>query len=121
MVGLEWYGRDSLSVALEIVNRQWLDLPRSPVLQEFVEQSTFETGLRVSRSFFRERLDVTLLGLVFGERAQDGGLFRASGEWEITDDWKLETGWLVFVGGPDKGIGNYDSNDRIYLEFKYSF
>ena len=121
MVGLEWYGRDSLSVALEIVNRQWLDLPRSPVLQEFVEQSTFETGLRVSRSFFRERLDVTLLGLVFGERAQDGGLFRASGEWEITDDWKLETGWLVFIGGPDKGIGNYDSNDRIYLEFKYSF
>lgn len=121
MVGLEWYGPDTLTAALEVVNRHWLDLPRSPLLNEFFEQSTFETALRISRSFFRERLDITLLGLVLGERAQDGGLFRASGEWEISDAWKFETGWLVFAGGPSKGIGNYDSNDRLYLEFKYSF
>ena len=121
MLGVEWYGADSLTVALEVLNRHWLDLPRSPELQEFFEQSTFETALRISRPFFRERLDITLLGVVFGERVQDGGLFRASGEWEISDAWKVESGWLVFIGGPDKGIGNYDDNDRIYLEFKYSF
>ncbi|MBK7947489.1 MAG: hypothetical protein IPK00_01780 [Deltaproteobacteria bacterium] len=121
MLGLEWYGPDSLTVALEIVNRQWLDLPKSRVLLEFFEQSTFETGLRISRPFFRERLDVTLLGVVFGERAQDGGLVRASGEWELTDSWKVEGGWLAFIGGPDKGIGNWDDNDRVYLELKYSF
>ncbi len=121
LVGVEWYGADSLTVALEVLNRHWLDLPRSPELQEFFEQSTFETALRISRPFFRERLDITLLGVVFGERAQDGGLFRASGEWEISDAWKLEAGWLVFVGGPDKAIGAYDDNDRLYLELKYSF
>ncbi len=121
MVGIEWYGPDSLTAALEIVNRHWLDLPRSPDLLEYFEQSVFETGLRISRPFFRERLDVTLLGVVFGERAQDGGLFRASGEWEISDAWKVESGWLVFIGGPDKAIGAYDDNDRLYLEFKYSF
>jgi len=121
MIGLEWYGPDSLTAALEIVNRQWLDLPRDPVLLEFFEQSTFETGLRISRPFFRERLDVTLLGVVFGERPQDGRLFRASGEWELSDDWKIESGWIVYIGGPDKGIGNYDDNDRVYAELKYSF
>jgi hypothetical protein len=121
LIGLEWYGPDSLTAALEIVNRQWLDVPRSPVLPEFFEQSTFETGLRISRPFFRERLDVTLLGVIFGERAQDGGLFRASAEWELADAWKVEGGWLVFIGGPDKGIGAYDSNDRLYAELKYSF
>ena len=121
MVGIEWYGPDTLTVALEIVNRQWLDLPRSPVLPEFYEQSVFETGLRISRSFFHERLDVTLLGVVYGERAQDGGLFRASGEWELSDAWKIESGWLVFLGGPDKALGAYDSNDRVYGELKYSF
>ncbi len=121
LVGLEWYGPDSLTAALEIVNRQWLDVPRSPVLPEFFEQSTFETGLRISRPFFRERLDVTLLGVIFGERAQDGGLFRASAEWELDDAWKIEGGWLVFAGGPDKAIGAYDSNDRLYAELKYSF
>ncbi|MBY0399636.1 hypothetical protein K2X89_05030, partial [Myxococcota bacterium] len=89
MIGVEWYGPDALTVALEIVNRQWLDLPKSRVLPEFFEQSTFETGLRISRPFFRERLDVTLLGVVFGERAQDGGLVRASADWELTDSWKV--------------------------------
>lgn len=121
MIGLEWYGPDSLTAALEIVNRHWLDLPRSPVLEEFFEQSTFETALRISRPFFRERLDVTLLGVVLGERAQDGGLFRASAEWELADAWRTEAGILIFVDGPQKGIGAYDSNDRIYLELKYDF
>ena len=121
MIGVEWYGPETLTAALEIVNRQWLDVPRSRVLPEFFEQSTFETALRVSRSFFHERLDVTLLGVVFGERAQDGGLARASAEWELTDDWKIESGWLAFFGGPKKAIGAYRPNDRIYVELKYSF
>jgi hypothetical protein len=59
--------------------------------------------------------------VIFGERAQDGGLFRASAEWELADAWKVEGGWLVFIGGPDKAIGAYDSNDRLYAELKYSF
>lgn len=121
MLGVEWYGPDTLTAALEVVHRQWIDLPRSPVLPEFYEESTFETALRISRSFFRERLDVTLLGVVIGERAQDGGLFRASAEWEIDESWKLEGGWLVFEGGPKKGLGNYDANDRLYVEAKLSF
>lgn len=121
LIGIEWYGPDSLTAALEIVNRQWLDVPRSRELPEFFEQSVFETALRISRPFFRERLDVTLLGIIFGERAQDGGLFRASGEYELNDDWKVEAGWLVFIDGPHKGIGAYDSNDRVYAELKYSF
>jgi hypothetical protein len=121
MVGIEWYGPDSLTAALEIVNRHWLDLPRDPLLPDFFEQSTFETGLRISRPFFRERLDVTLLGLVFGERAQDGGLFRASAEWEIDDAWKTEGGVLLFLDGPKKAIGAYDQNDRVFIELKYSF
>jgi len=121
LVGVEWYGPDSLVAALEVVHRHWLDLPTSPVLPEFFEQSTFETALRVTRPFFRERLDVTLLALVIGERAQDGGLFRASGEWEIDDAWKVEAGWLVFLGGPKKALGAYDKNDRVYAELKFSF
>ncbi len=77
--------------------------------------------MRISRPFFRERLDITLLGLALGHKFQDGGLFRASGEFEVTDSWKVEGGWLVFFGGPRRGIGTFDSNDRVYAEAKYSF
>ena len=127
MVGIEWYGPDQLTIALEIVSRQLLDHPDAsnndafPSVFEFNPASGYETGLRISRPFFRERLDVTLLGIGFGERLQDGGLFRASADFELTDSWKIEGGWLVFFGGPRQTLGAFDSNDRVYAEAKYSF
>ncbi len=121
MVGIEWYGPDQLSVALEIVNRHLLDHPGDPIVQDFTAQDGFETAIRVSRPFFRERLDLTVLAVGFGERFQDGGIFRASGEFELTDSLKIEGGWLVFFGGPQIPVGGFDSNDRLYAEIKYSF
>ena len=121
MVGLEWYGPDQLTVALEIVNRHLLDHPGDPILQDFTAQDGFESAIRVSRPFFRERLDLTLLAIGLGERLQDGGIFRASGEFELSDSWKIEGGWLVFLGGPQITVGGFDSNDRVYTELKYSF
>lgn len=122
LLGFEYYGPDQLTIALEIVNRHLLDHPGGPVgRQEFTPQDTFETALRVSRQFFRERLDVTLLGLVLGEKMQDGGLFRASADFELSDSWKVEGGWIVYFGGPRRSLGAFDSNDRIYSELKYSF
>jgi len=127
MVGIEWYGPDQLTVGLEVVSRQILDHPDGsngnafPSVLELTPASGYETALRITRPFFRERLEVTLLGIAFGERFQDGGLFRASADFELTDAWKLEGGWLVYFGGPRIGIGSFDSNDRIYAEAKYSF
>jgi len=122
MVGIEWYGPDQLSVALEIVNRHLFDHPGGPPgTFEITAADNFETALRITRPFFRERLDVTLLASVLGERAQDGALFRASADYELTDSFKMSGGWLVFFGGPRFGIGAFDSNDRIYGELKYSF
>jgi hypothetical protein len=121
MIGLEYYGPDSLTIALEIVNRHLLDDPGQRGIDRLTEQSTFETGLRISRPFFRERLDVTLLAIVLGERAQDGVIFRASGNYEITDALKFDGGILIFSGGPDRALGAFDKNDRLFAELKYSF
>lgn len=122
LVGLEWYGPDQLTVAVEVVNRHLFDHPGGPPgIIELTPADRFETAIRVTRPFFRERLDVTLLGSVLGERAQDGGIFRASAEYELTDSLKLEGGWLVFFQGPRFGPGAFDSNDRVYGELKYSF
>lgn len=130
MVGVEWYGPDQLTVALEIVHRHLFDHPGGqpigapgdpPGQLELTPADRFDTALRITRPFFRERLDITLLGLVSGERMQDGGLVRASAEYELTDSLKMDVGWLVFFGGPRLGLGAFDSNDRIYGELKYSF
>ena len=35
--------------------------------------------------------------------------------------WAVNGGILVFIGGPDDGLGAIDSNDRLFAELKYSF
>ncbi len=122
MVGVEYYGPDSLTIALEIVNRHYLEPVGDIVISnQSPEQSRFETALRLSRPFLRERLDITLLGIAIGERFQGGGLVRFSGDFELTDSWGLNGGILIFIGGPDDGLGAIDSNDRLFAELKYSF
>jgi len=83
---------------------------------------------------------VTALAIGFGERLQNGGLVRFSGDYEITDAWRAEggiiiyiggpddgigafdsNGIIIYIGGPDDGIGAFDSNDRLYGQIKYSF
>ena len=122
MLGVEYFGPDNLMVALEVVNRHFLgstsDLVRANLQ---TEQSRFETALRISRPFLRERLDITLLGLAIGERFQGGGIVRVSGDYELTDSWLLTAGLLAFIGGPDDALGTFDSNDRLFMEIKYSF
>ncbi len=121
MVGIEYYGPDSLTIALEIVNRHLLNESTRRGSREVTEQSRFETGLRISRPFFRERLNLSALAVALGERFQDGGLFRLFGDFELTDAWTIEAGLLIFAGGPDKGLGAFESNDRLYAELEYSF
>ena len=79
LVGVEWYGPDQLVVAVEVVNRHLFDHPGGTTgTRELVAADRFETAIRVTRPFLRERLKVTLLGSVLGERAQDGGTTSAA-------------------------------------------
>ncbi len=121
MLGVEYYGPDNLTIALEVVNRHLLNEPTTRLTPQLTPQSRFETALRISRPFFRERLNVTGLAVGFGERLQNGGLLRFSGDYELDDAWNLEAGILIFIGGPDQGLGAFDSNDRIYAELEYNF
>ena len=121
MIGIEYYGPDQLTIALEIVNRHLLDDPSDPNVERLTEQSTFQTGIRITRPFFRERLDVTIQAILLGERVQDGAIFRASGDFEVTDAIKATGGILIFSGGPDRALGAFDKNDRLFAELKYSF
>lgn len=120
MIGIEYYGRDDLTIAVEVVNRHLIQ-ERGSDERQVVNRSRFESSIRITRPFFRERMNVTALAIGFGERLQNGGLFRFSTDWELTDAWKMEGGILIFIGGPDEGIGAFDSNDRLYAELKYSF
>jgi hypothetical protein len=121
MLGVEFYGADQLMITLEVVQRHLLNQNKDPFTIQLTPQSRFETALRISRPFLRERLNLTLLGVGFGERLQNGGLVRFSGDYDLDDVWNLEAGILIFIGGPDQAIGAFESNDRLYAQLQVQF
>jgi hypothetical protein len=121
MVGVEYYGRDNLTIVVEVVNRHLLNKPKGPSSTLLTSKSRIESSLRISRPFFRERLNLTALAVGFGERLQHGGIVRLLGDYELTDSWKAEAGIIFYIGGSEPGLGAWEKNDRFYGEIKYSF
>jgi len=84
-------------------------------------EDTTETAMRITRSFLHERLDVTVLGLVFGEKAQDGSIVRLQADYDIIDALVATVGVLLFQEGDLVPLDTWGSNDRVFFQLKYSF
>jgi len=124
MGGIEYYGFDDTTLSLEIANRHIFDKPKGPTIETgFVipHEDTTETAMRITRSFLHERLDVTVLGLVFGEKAQDGSIVRLQADYDIIDALVATVGVLLFQEGDLVPLDTWGSNDRVFFQLKYSF
>ena len=86
-----------------------------------VRKNQLETALRITRSFMNERLDVTLLGIIFGTRAQDGSIVRAEARYDILDGLEAALGMVFYQKGKTPFFQNIARNDRIFFDVKYSF
>ena len=121
MAGVEYYGFNNTNIALEIANRHILDY-QSDMRPNFgVRKNQLETALRITRSFMNERLDVTLLGILVGSKAQDGSIVRAEARYDVIDGLEVGLGMVFYQEGDTPVFSNIGRNDRIFFEMKYSF
>lgn len=122
MAGIEYSRSSSSQVALELAVRQ-LHGYESAILQfpDFARRRRVETSLRYSVNVWNDRLHATLLGIVFGEHAQDGTAYRLSFAYDLRDAWTLEGGVVVFEEGELPPLSAFDENDRVYLGVSYAF
>jgi hypothetical protein len=121
MAGVEYYGFNNTNIAIEIVNRHILDYQRNMRPIFGVRENQVETALRITRSFMNERLDVTLLGIIFGTKAQDGSIVRAEARYDVMDGLEIGLGMVFYQEGETPLFSNIARNDRIFFEVKYSF
>ena len=84
-------------------------------------EDSFQGVLRITRSFLHEILDVTLVASMLGERGQDGAFERLSASYDITDALVMSGGIVLYQKGDNVFFRNIDKNDRVFLDFKYSF
>lgn len=121
MAGVEYYGFNDTNISLEIANRHILDY-QSDMRPVFgVRKNQVETALRITRSFMNERLDLTLLGIIFGTKAQDGSVVRAEARYDVRDGLEVGLGMVFYQKGDTPVFSNIARNDRIFFEVKYSF
>jgi hypothetical protein len=122
MGGIEYYGINDWQFSLEIVNRHLFDFEKfMRDAPNFAEENRLETAIRITGNFMNERLQVTLLGLIFGERAQDGSVVRLSANYEIRDALEVDGGIILYQEGNLPSFRHVGKNDRLFLELKYSF
>jgi hypothetical protein len=122
MAGVEYTPSSSNQFAVEVAVRQ-LHGYESEILQfpDFARRRRVETSLRYTASFWNDSLHATLLGIIFGEHAQDGTAYRLSLGYDVRDAWKVEGGVVLFEEGELPPLSAFDENDRVYLGVSYSF
>jgi hypothetical protein len=122
MGGVEYYGFNETTLALEIVNRHSFDY-EGPVLSlpTFLRENSVEYAFRYTADWMNARLSTTLLAIIFGWKAQDGAVLRAQGSYTFRDGLVGTLGLLIYQDGDLPPLNLWGNNDRVFIDLKYSF
>jgi hypothetical protein len=121
LAGIEYRGFTDAAIGVDLVNRRLHDyrhiLADSP---EFPQQDASQAALRLTRDLLNDRLNLTALLIVMGERAQDGALARFTATYDLADNWSTTCG-MVFYQSGNGAMVNAGDNDRVFLEIRLDF
>jgi hypothetical protein len=114
MLGLDWFGFEETLISFQLF-QSWLPGHRSTMLRKQLDTNL---TLVLQRELWNDRL---LLELQILQSWNDrDGLVRPRIAWEWRDDTTLSLG-ADFFHGTAKGIfGQYDANDRVWLQIRFS-
>jgi hypothetical protein len=122
MLGIEYYGWNEMSVAFEVVNRHLFDYEAIVFgFPTFLREDSTEYALRWTADWLNARLQTTLLAVIFGYEAQDGAVLRLQADYTIRDGLVATAGLLLYEGGDLPPLSEWDRNDRLFFDLKYSF
>ena len=121
LFGLEYSGLKDTSVLLEsmlkhIYNFDSLieSLPDSEL------EDNYATSFSFTQNYLSQRMKISLSGLMIG-RGQEGGLNRASLEYNIFEAFYLKGGVMIYQPGESQLFKSLNGNDRFFFETRYSF
>lgn len=82
-------------------------------------RSRYGMTYELSGKYFNNDLETGIRGSVYA--SDDGSLTDVFCEYLFGDNWKLTTGVMIWTGSETGLMGQYDSNDMLYLNLRYSF
>ena len=122
LAGVEYAGFHDTTVSFEVV-RQHLNgfVDELAISPDEAREEIYETVLRLSRTFWHERLTLTALAYTFNAFGQDGVLQRLQGEYELAAGVNATVGVVLFQSGDLPAFQNIGNNDRLFAEVKWNF
>lgn len=122
MGGVEYYGFDDASIALEIADRHLTHWERAAKrAPDWAEEDEPELALRANVDLMNARLHLLGVVLVRGEHVQRGVVTRLQATWELRDAVALTGGLLLYAQGDVPPTDGWGDNDRLFTELRWSF
>lgn len=122
LFGVEYSGFTDTTITLEMVNRHLFNFdPRMENDPDRAEEDDFQSVLRFTRDFRNETIELTILAAILGLTAENGAFERVSLKYDLTDDWSITGGVVLYQSGDNPMFSDIGNNDRLFFEIKYSF
>jgi len=115
MLGLDWSGIENTLISVQSFQSWLVDYNSAFTRPELDINLTF----LVRRSFWNESLQTELLFITNSHNGD--GLIRPKISYDWQDNIRLNVGMDVFYGDSDGLYGQFDGNDRFFLEFDIDF
>jgi hypothetical protein len=115
IVGLEWSFPQETRFNVQLFQRLFSNHDAG-IVPDSIESGV---SLLLSTQALHPRLEPELLLISSLNRADWQAQFKLT--WKMDGNWRLATGVDIFEGPVNGLSGNYDNNDRVYTEVRYSF
>lgn len=115
IVGLEWSFPEETRFNVQLFQR-WFTNHDAGIVPDTTESGV---SLLFGTQALHPRLEPELLLISSLNRADWLAQFKLT--WKADGNWRLAAGVDVFEGGTYGLFGNFDKNDRVYTEVRYSF
>ena len=121
LMGIEYSGFTEMTVSLDYVTRYLHDYkdvldasPENPV------RTDNAIACRITRTFYQEILELEALIQLNGERGQRGAMQRFTAGYDLTDNWLIKAGVLLYQprNGPLSEAGDIN---RLFFELRLDF
>jgi hypothetical protein len=122
MLGVEYYGFSETTIAIEVVDRHLFGHDDLVVgFPTFQREDSTSYAIRYTADWLNARLQTTVLAILQGYKVQDGAVIRAQADYTLRDGLVLTGGILIFEAGDLPPLSDWGSNDRVFVDVKWSF
>ncbi|MFP4039161.1 MAG: DUF1302 domain-containing protein [Desulfosudaceae bacterium] len=122
LFGVEYSGLKKTRLYLDFMETRINGFePAMASTPNYARKEQFEAALHISRTFRRERLELTFTAMIRGEEGEDGALERISVSYDFTDRFTGKVGAIFYQDGQDPPYHNIHENNRLYLDLTCSF